>query len=619
MAKKHVRLSFRVDEAFHTGIDRLKKVLEFRTGEGIEVTAVQGEKNGVTLAEGKAVIYYSRKHLFFRQLGVLVEHARTETEFSLFEDDFFQTVSVMIDTSRCAVPTFLSVSRLLDYLAVMGYGMAMLYTEDTVQLENYKYFGYMRGRYTPAELREMDDYADAYGIEMIPCLECYGHMGKYLMWPEAAPLKDTAQVLMAREEKTFAFLDELIGTVSSCFRSKRIHIGMDEAWDMGRGKFMDKHGYVPPFDIFNEYMDRLMTIVEKYGLRPMMWSDMYFRINEPNNLYYEAETVVPPEVAAKIPENVDLVFWHYGEKAGCDDYMLKKHAALGRHVIYAGGLWSWIGHFPEHNYTMETSRDGLDACRNNGVHEAMTTLWLNDNAECDLFANLFGLSFFAELCYDKDASAEKLRSRFEATTRGDYDAFYTMSLYHNRFEGETYENYSERFLGKPLFWQDIMEGLYDTHLFERPMSGHYAACAQKMQAYNGGRWSFLYDFAYRVFDYLAIKTEIAEKLVPAYKAGDRAVLMEIAQRLLPLLKDKTVRVHEAHRAMWMDNLKVTGWSNLDVRYGGMASRCDTARQLIERYLAGTDAVIEELEEVRLPKPLSGFIRYNSIVTPNLNI
>ena len=95
--------------------------------------------------------------------------------------------------------------------------------------------------------------------------------------------------------------------------------------------------------------------------------------------------------------------------------------------------------------------------------------------------------------------------------------------------------------------------------------------------------------------------------------------MEIAQKLLPLLKDKTIRVHEAHRSMWFDNLKITGWSNLDIRYGGMASRCDTARQLIERYLAGTDAVIEELEEVRLHKPLSGFVAYSAIATPNLKV
>ena len=192
-----------------------------------------------------------------------------------------------------------------------------------------------------------------------------------------------------------------------------------------------------------------------------------------------------------------------------------------------------------------------------------------------------------------------------------------MSFYHNKFEGETYENYSNRFLGKPLFWQDIMEGLYDTHLFERPMSGHYAASAEKMKQYHGGTWNYLYDFAYKVFDYLAVKTRIAEKLVPAYKAGDKATLREIAGTLLPMLKEKTVAVHEAHKACWFDSYKILGWSNLDIRYGGMASRCDTAKLLIERYLDGKDSAIEELEEPRLHKGLSGFVQYSAISSPNL--
>ncbi len=614
-----VILSLNIDESLKSAALRLRDILGFQTGEGISVTAVEDTKSGVTLKDGRAVIHYAKRHLFFRQMGILVEHARTETEFSLFEDDFFEEVSVMLDTSRCAVPTVDTVCRLIDHLALMGYGAAMLYTEDTVEVPGYPYFGYMRGRYTPSEIRAMDDYAYEYGIEMMPCLECYGHMGKYLMWGEAAPIRDTANVLMAREEKTFEFLDALIGTVSSCFRSRRIHIGMDEAWDMGRGKFMDKHGYVPPFDIFNEYMDRLTAITGKYGLRPMMWSDMYFRICRPDDAYYEEETVIPPEVAAKIPENMELVFWHYGEKPYCDDYMLKKHNDLHRKVIFAGGSWSWIGHFPEHNYMMETSRFSLAACRNNGVRSAMLTLWLNDNAECDIFANLFGLSFFAELCYDEHASDEKLRGRFHAVSDGDCDAFYAMSLYHNRFEGETFKSYSARFLGKPLFWQDIMEGLYDTHLFERPMSGHYAACAEKMKKAPADRWGYLYDFACRVFDYLAVKTEIAEKLVPAYQSGDRATLEDISDRLLPLLKEKTVRVHQAHRTMWLDKLKVIGWSNMDIRYAGMAARCDTAQLLITQYLAGKTASIEELDEVRLHKPLSGFIHYSGVATPNLKV
>ena len=522
-----------------------------------------------------------------------------------------------VDTSRCGVPTVASICEMIDYLAVMGYDMAMLYTEDTVTLESRPYFGYMRGRYTCDELKAIDDYAFEYGIEIIPCLECYGHMEKYLMWREARSIKDTAGVLLAREEATFEFVDELVRTVSSCFRSKRIHIGMDEAWDMGRGKFLDKHGYVPPFQIFNEYMERLIGITDKYGLTAMMWSDMYFRISDPSHQYYEENTVVPPDVIEKIPTGVELVFWHYGEKPYCDDYMLKKHQELGRKVIYAGGLWSWIGHFPEHNYTMETVRFSLDACRNNDVRDAMATIWSNDNAECDLFANLFGLSYFAELCFDRNASPEKLAARFEACTGGIYDAFYMMSFYHNSFEGEEYPKYSERFLGKHIFWQDILEGLYDTHLFAKKMSGHYAASAQRMKEYKGGRWEYLYEFAYRVFDYLAIKTLIAEALVPAYKSGDRDTLAEIASTLLPALKEKTVALHKLHKEIWFSNRNMIGWCNMDVRYAGVAARCDTAKELIEAYLAGKIPTIESLDEERLQKPIGGFSHYSGIATPNL--
>ena len=196
-----------------------------------------------------------------------------------------------------------------------------------------------------------------------------------------------------------------------------------------------------------------------------------------------------------------------------------------------------------------------------------------------------------------------------------------MSMYHNQFDAENdySANFHTRFLGKPLFWQDIMEGLYDTHLYEKPMSGHYAACAQQMKEYNDGPWASLYDFAYRVFEYLAVKTRIAENLVPAYKRGDREMLVTIVKDLLPLLKEKTIAVHTAHKALWFASLKVVGWSNLDIRYSGMASRCDTAKELIERYLDGKDDVIEELEVERLHKPLGGFIRYAAISSPNLCI
>ena len=614
-----MKLRFQVPEELSVGLSRLIPLLGIEEGDGILVTAKRSDRTSVRVADGRAEILYAKKHLFFRELSVLL--GVTEDSFYREEDGHFETLSAMIDSSRCGVSTVKSVKRLIDRLAMMGYNMLLLYTEDTLTLPSRPYFGYMRGKYTPEELCAIDDYANDYGIEVIPCLECYGHMENYLMWREAAPIKDTARVLLAREEATFEFLDELIGSVSSCFRSRRIHIGMDEAWDMGRGKFMDKHGYVPAFEIFSEYVERLVTITEKYGLRPMMWSDMYFRIAHPNRKYCAEETVIPPEISERIPESVELVYWHYGEKYGCDDYMLKKHIALNRPVIFAGGLWSWIGHFPEHYYTMDCTEKALRACRENGVREAMCTVWSNDNAECDLFANLFGLSYFAELCYDPSPSEKKLRERFETVTGGDYDAFLLMSAYHNKDLAHGYENYAERFLGKPLFWQDIMEGLYDSHLVGRPMSPHYAEATQRMAAYaeRGGEWGELYGLAARIFDYLGVKSLIAENLVAAYRRRDRALLSEIAELLLPALKDAVIRVHEAHKALWFSHNKILGWANLDVRYGGVAARCDTAKMRIEAYLSGEVDALEELEEPRLDKPLDGFVQYSAIATPNLKI
>jgi len=617
---KKILLSFDVDPSLLIGIQRLCAVLPFEIGEGgIRVTATQGDFTGVTLKNGVATVTYTQKHLFFRELGVLVEHA-SEAEFSVVEDDHFTGLSTMIDTSRNAVPTLPALYRLVDHLAVMGYNMVLMYMEDTIKLEHYEYFGYMRGRYDPADLKALDDYAFEYGIEIIPCLECYGHMEKYLIWNEAAPVKDTSSVLLAREEKTFALVEEIIRVASSCLRSKRIHIGMDEAWSMGRGAFMDKHGYVPPFDIFNEYMARLMPIVNKYGLTAMMWSDMYFRNKSPKENYYDTTVTFSEEDIKKIPEGIELVFWHYGEGPECDDDMLKIHNQLGKKVIFAGGLWSWIGHLPEHNYTMETTRFSLNACRKNNVREAMATVWFNDNAECPLFANLFGLSFFAELCFDPDPSEEKLRARFEATSGGDYDAFYSMSFYHNTFgKDDTYPRFHDRFFGKALFWQDVLEGLYDSNLFKKPMSAHYIACEQKMAGYRGGAWDSLYRFAEQIFSYLAVKTTIAEQLVPAYKSGDRETLAKIANELLPALKEKVAALALTHRTLWMAERSMIGWCHLDYRYAGVGARCDTAIYLLNRYLNGEDEKIDSLEEVRLDKEVRGFTAFARIATPNIGI
>ncbi len=614
-----MKLNFNVDLSFNAGINRLASVLGYECApSGITVTAEKSDKVGVVFADKKATIYYNERSYFYRGLGILIENVKTRESFEIFEDTHFTMRGVMLDTSNYHILSVDGAKRLLDYLAVMGYNMAMLYTENTIKLDTRPYFGYMSGRYTREELREIDDYAFDYGIEMIPCLECYGHMEKYLLWPEAAPIKDTSGVLLAREPETFKFLDELISTVSSCLRSKRIHIGMDEAWGMGRGKFLENHGLVDNNTIFDEYMAELCGICDKYGLTPMMWSDMYFRNNSKRGWYYDVNAEIPDATKERIPENVELVFWHYGEEPKCDNEMLKKHIALGKNTIFAAGTWCWAGHFPENNYAYETVEFSLNACRNTGVREMMTTIW--SKGDSDWFSNLLPLSFTMELCYDKNADREKLKSRFEAVTGANFDAFWDMSLYHNYFDNpEEFEggyNYGNRFFGQSLFWQDILLGQFDSQLYRRPMSAHYRDAFEKMCKRDvEGKWGYLYDHAINVFEYLALKTEIAENIAPAYKNGDKEMLAKIAGNLLPRFYEAAKRTHESHREVWFRDNKAMNWAQIDIRYAGVRARAKTAIMLINAYLDGEISEIEELAEERLNRGYHGFLNYNRFATP----
>jgi hypothetical protein len=131
-------------------------------------------------------------------------------KLALQEHALFETVGTMIDCSRNGVLTVSSIKYTLRKLALFGYNMLQLYTEDTYVLEDEPFFGYLRGGYSQAELREVDDYADALGIEVIPCIQTLGHLGQILQWPRFLSMRDTTEVLLAEWEETYVLLEKMI-------------------------------------------------------------------------------------------------------------------------------------------------------------------------------------------------------------------------------------------------------------------------------------------------------------------------------------------------------------------------------------------------------------------------
>ena len=184
----------------------------------------------------------------------------------------------------------------------------MLYTEDTYPVAGYPYLGYLRGRYTEAELRELDDYAASSGVELVPCIQTLAHLEQFLQWSESTPLKDNDTCLLVDEPKVYDFIRAELESVSRIFRSRRIHIGMDEAHGIGLGKYYALHGPTDRFALLTRHLNRVVDMCQSLGLKPIMWSDMFYRLGSAKNDYYDPDARVPESAVANIPQ-VALCYW----------------------------------------------------------------------------------------------------------------------------------------------------------------------------------------------------------------------------------------------------------------------------------------------------------------------
>src|SRR6185436_18724508 len=104
------------------------------------------------------------------------------------------------------------------------------------------------------ELKRLDDFARALGIEVFPCVQTLGHLEQVLQWPAYAHLRDVPGVLLAEESATYKLIEKIIRAATGPLRSKRIYAAMDEAHGLGTGRYRAKFGRRDPFDILNRHM-----------------------------------------------------------------------------------------------------------------------------------------------------------------------------------------------------------------------------------------------------------------------------------------------------------------------------------------------------------------------------
>ena len=502
------------------------------------------------------------------------------------EKTSFTSLGIMLDGSRNAVMTVGHFKGWLRKLSLLGYSTAMLYTEDTYELPGEPYFGYLRGAYTEAELKEIDAYAASLGIEMVGCIQTLGHLQQVLKWPVYQEVKDTSSVLLVGAEKTYALIEKMIGYWARVFKSRRLHVGMDETHDLGRGRYLDQSGYKGGFDLFNEHLAKVVGICRRHGVKPLLWSDMYFRLGSKTMEYYDPNCVIPRDVVKKIPREAALVYWDYyhDHEAFYLDY-IQRHRALGSEPLMGSGVWTWNNFWYDRQMTERTVAPCIRACLKAKVKELFFTLWGDDGAFCDFDSALAGLAWSAELAYAGTTEPRRLQRRFAAVCHASYrEILLPCNL-----------------IPRNLLWDDPLLGIHwknelagDPHGWTRQATACHAALRKLAKAEVGSVAGGDLAHIKNGLKVVVVKIALHQALDAAYAKRDLAALRKVRAAVPAVMA--AIQVFDASFSVqWRRRNKPFGLEVMQARFATQIRRYQELAARLDELLKGRCECIEELD------------------------
>ena len=459
----------------------------------------------------------------------------------------------------------------------------------------------------------MDDYCYGIGVELIPCIQTLAHLENMFKWNGVyGDINDCDNILLVGDEKTYGLIDDMLSTLAECFRTRKIHIGMDEAYRVGTGKYHRINGARDRFDVINEHLHRVCKIAEKYQVEPMIWSDMFCRLAMDIENQYEGSDNSKILEKAALPENVALVYWdYYSEDCKRYEHMIKTNKIFGRKIYFAGGAWTWRGFAPDNDFSIRTTNAALQACRNCGVDGMNFTVWGDDGSECSRFAVLPSLLYAAELAKG-NTDSDSIKEKFKEITGYNSDDFMLLDKLDTK--GGKHVGSSSKY----LLYNDVFMGMRDFQCSEED-EDYYKKLTLEIRSIQGkGVFEHVFESYAKLSEVLSLKCCLGIKIRSAYKNRDMEKLQSLAKACDDTV-EKLCEFHKAFQKMWFFENKPFGFNVQDIHIGGLIQRIKSCSDRLRALVNGEISEIPELGE-----PVLEQINDNGdgdfwirLVTPNL--
>lgn len=250
----------------------------------------------------------------------------------------FAVRGVMLDISRCRVPTMRKLYELVDLFASLKVNHLQLYTEHT-----FAYFGHEAAwagcsPMTHAEVMRLDDYCRDRGIDLAANQNCFGHLAHWLnlpayrhlaethgdwlfdVWPRSGPFS-----LCPTDPASLKFVEGLLDQLLPCFQGEFVSIGCDETYDIAYGRSKQVVVERGRESVYMDFVNQVVEACHKRGKRAMFWGDI---------------ALSKPEVLRTSREDLIALAWGYEGDSPFERWC-EQIAACGRETWVCPGTSSW--------------------------------------------------------------------------------------------------------------------------------------------------------------------------------------------------------------------------------------------------------------------------------------
>ncbi|MEI7603336.1 MAG: glycoside hydrolase family 20 zincin-like fold domain-containing protein, partial [Opitutae bacterium] len=245
----------------------------------------------------------------------------------------------MLDISRCKIPTQNEFRQLIRALARLRVNQFQLYIEHSFAFPGHDEVWRDASPLTPAEIEQLDRECLSLGIELVPNLNTFGHMERWLRHPKYRSMAEcpegwihplTQQFkpipgTLKPDDESLKFIGDLLDKYLPHFRSRQVNIGGDEPWELGQGfskGAVEKKG---KHAVYLNHLQKICKLVEARGRTPQFWGDILL---EDLNLASEAPVLAMP------------VIWGY-DAGHPFNQQAERLNSLGRSYLIAPGTSTW--------------------------------------------------------------------------------------------------------------------------------------------------------------------------------------------------------------------------------------------------------------------------------------